>query len=66
MSASFIFMINIHLVEIFLFFFSTSCNFISTEYEYANLPTFCAFQSLYLKLDYFQNKETYKLKRILI
>ena len=60
-------MINIHLVRnIFIFFISLAVIFISTEYaNYANLlPTFCAVSIIiFTILDYFQNKETYKLKK---
>ena len=60
-------MINIHLVRnIFIFFISLAVIFISIEYaNYANLlPTFCAVSIIiFTILDYFQNKETYKLKK---
>jgi hypothetical protein len=60
-------MINIHLVRnIFIFFISLAVIFISTEYaNYANLlPTFCAISIIiFTILDYFQNKENYKLKK---
>ena len=59
-------MINIHLIRNIFIFYFTSCNFISTEYtNYANLlPTFCAVSIIiFTILDYFQNKETYKLKK---
>ena len=60
-------MINIHLVRnVFIFFISLAVIFISREYaNYANLlPTFCAVSIIiFTILDYFQNKETYKLKK---
>ena len=60
-------MINIHLVRnILIFFISLAVIFISIEYaNYANLlPTFCAVSIIiFTILDYFQNKETYKLKK---
>ena len=63
-------MINIHLIRnIFIFFISLAVIYISTEYtNYANLlPTFCAISIIiFTILDYFQNKETYKLKKNII
>ena len=60
-------MINIHLIRnTFIFFISLAVIYISNEYtNYANLlPTFCAISIIiFTILDYFQNRESYKLKK---